>query len=211
MKRTLHAFALLLSVASVAWSVSAPAQRSGISSNPRWALHSMIPVWIDRQNLPPQGDQLVERAMRTWTTASNGALTLQRTFVATDSGIRIHFNGAGGNYGETRPHIGTSGFIDAAEVNIAADAPIDVEPLTRGIIVYLTALHELGHALGLEHTTNFDDIMYLFRQPGDGPRYFGNYRKLLKTADDIGTETATGLSAYDVATLRALYGIGRSR
>jgi hypothetical protein len=29
--------------------------------------------------------------------------------------------------------------------------------------------------------------MYLFREPGDGARYFGNYRRLLRTADDIGT------------------------
>jgi len=168
----------------------------------------VIPVWIDRQNLPPQGDLLVERAMRTWTTASNGVFTMRRTFLATEVGIRIYFNGAGGNYGETRPHIDASGLIDAAEVNIAADAPIDVDPLTRGIIIYLTALHEIGHALGLEHTRNFDDIMYLFRQPGDGPRYFGNYRKLLRSPEDIGSASATGLSAYDVATLRALYGVG---
>jgi len=162
-------------------------------------------VFIDRRNLPPQGDQLVEKAMKTWTTASNGAFTLQRTFVAGETGIRIYFNGAGGNYGETRPHIDASGLIDAAEVNIAADAPIDVDPLTRGIVVYLTALHELGHALGLEHTRNFDDIMYLFRQPGDGPRYFGNYRRLLQSADDIGTAKATGLSTNDVKALTDLY------
>ena len=184
---------------------SKPPQPSGISSKAHWAVHSVIPVWIDRRNLPPQGDQLVERAMRTWTTASNGAFTMRRTLLATEAGIRIYFNGAGGNYGETRPHIDADGLIDAAEVNIAADAPIDVDPLTRGIIVYLTALHELGHALGLEHTRNFDDIMYLFRQPGDGPRYFGNYRKLLRTEGDIGS-AATGLSAYDVETLRTLYG-----
>jgi hypothetical protein len=125
--------------------------------------------------------------------------------VADSAGIRIYFNGAGGNYGETRPHIDARGLIDAAEVNIAADAPIEVDPLTRGIVVYLTALHELGHALGLEHTRNFDDIMYLFRQPGDGPRYFGNYRRLLQTADDIGTPRATGLSMNDVKALTDLY------
>jgi len=175
------------------------------SPNAHWAVHSVIPVWIDRRNLPPQGDQLVEKALKTWTTASGGAFSLQRTFVADSAGIRIYFNGAGGNYGETRPHLDGKGLIDAAEVNIAADAPIEVDPLTRGIVVYLTALHELGHALGLEHTRNFDDIMYLFRQPGDGVRYFGNYRKLLKSADDIGAATATGLSAYDVEALRALY------
>lgn len=181
------------------------AQASVFSPKERWAPRSTINVWVDRQNMPPQGDQLVERAMKTWTTAADGAFTLRRTLLATDAGIRIYFNGAGGNYGETRPHIDTTGFIDAAIVNIAADAPIEVDPLTRDIVVYLTALHELGHAIGLEHTRNFDDIMYLFRYPDDGVRYFGNYRKLLKGSADIGSAAATGLSAYDVEALRELY------
>jgi Matrixin len=182
------------------------ATQSSLSPQAHWANRAVIQVWIDRQNLPARGDQLVERAMQAWATASDGAFTLRRTFVEGDAGIRVYFNGAGGNYGETRPHVNrASGLIDEAEVAIAADAPIQVDPLTRDIIVYLTALHELGHALGLEHTANFDDIMYLFRQPGDGPRYFGNYRRLLRSADDIGTTAATGLSAYDVTTLRTLY------
>ena len=184
-------------------------QRSGIAPNEHWALRSVIPVWVGRENMPAGGDQLVERAMKTWTTAANGAFTLQRSFVASENaGIRIYFNGAGGNYGETRPLVDGTGLIHAAVVAIAADAPIEVDTTTRQIIVYLTALHELGHALGLRHTTNFDDIMYLFREPGDGPRYFGNYRRLLRSADDIGGPTATGLSAYDVSALRELYGVG---
>jgi hypothetical protein len=196
MKRMLVAATLLM----------IPTAQSSLSPPAHWANRSVIQVWIDRQNVPARGDQLVERAMRTWAAASDGAFTLRRTFVERDAGIRVYFNGAGGNYGETRPHVNrATGLIDEAEVAIAADAPIQVDTLTRDIIVYLTALHELGHALGLEHTANFDDIMYLFRQPGDGPRYFGNYRRLLRTGDDIGTATATGLSAYDVAALRGLY------
>ena len=34
-------------------------------------------------------------------------------------------------------------------------------------ILYLTCLHELGHAFGLAHSRNFDDVMYSFRSGGD--------------------------------------------
>ena len=86
---------------------------------------------------------------------------------------------------------------------MAADAGRD--PLERQIIVYLTALHEIGHALGMEHTVDITSIMYLFREPGDGDKFFGTYRRKLKSADDIGSSNATGISADDVVTLRALY------
>src|ERR1051325_5075817 len=82
-----------------------PAAQSGLSPQAHWASRSLISVWIDRQNMPDRGDQLVERAMRTWTTAADGAFTLRRTFITREAGIRVFFNGAGGNYGETRPRV----------------------------------------------------------------------------------------------------------
>jgi hypothetical protein len=107
-------------------------------------------------------------------------------------------------YGVTAPRLNReTGQLVKAEVFVAADAGRD--PLERQIIVYLTALHELGHALGMEHTNDITSIMYLFRQPDDGNKFFGSYRRRLKSADDIGAPMATGLSADDVVALRALY------
>jgi hypothetical protein len=47
--------------------------------------------------------------------------------------------------------------------------------------------------------------MYSFRRPDDGERYFGAYRRRLRSPDDIGSATATGLAPADVEALRALY------
>ena len=66
-------------------------------------------------------------------------------------------------------------------------------------------MHELGHALGLSHTAAFDDIMFFFGYGGDIVEYFDRYRRALQSRDDIADNA--GLSADDVATLRALYGV----
>src|SRR5512132_1785046 len=98
MKRMLFAATLLVapSVVSIADHVlpgaglAHPAQ-SSLSPQAHWETHSVIQVWIDRQNPPVRGDQLVERAMHTWSTASDGAFTLRRTFLERDAGIRVYF------------------------------------------------------------------------------------------------------------------------
>ena len=169
-----------------------------------WARGAAIKVWIDPAGAPKGGDELVERAMKTWTAAADGRFSLARSATKDTAGIRVHFFTRDWRYGMTQARPDPqSGLITDAEVVIASDADGDV--IDRQIVVYLTALHEIGHALGLSHSPQIADIMYLFREPGDGERFFGTYRRRLRSADDIGSTRALGLSADDVRALRALY------
>ncbi len=126
--------------------------------------------------------------------------------------VRVYWVAAdgAGQYGEMRPRLiggqrGASVYIrpdtDALGPEIGRRARD--EDLFRDTIVYLTCLHELGHALGLSHTADFSDVMYFFGFGGDIPAFFGRYREQLDARADIAG--VSGLSAGDLARVRSLY------
>jgi hypothetical protein len=156
--------------------------------------------WIEpcsRQESGCQSDdpQLAQWALEAWQSAAAGDIRFAPLTDREHARIRLYWaSSEQGLYGEARPILvdGKKG----AEVYVRP-APLDTQAdkLLRDAIVYLTCLHETGHALGLAHTASFDDIMYSFQYGGDIPEYFARYRRKLHTREDI--RGNSGLSEAD--------------
>jgi Matrixin len=146
-------------------------------------------------------EQLAEWALAAWQAASDGKLRFTR--VTSEESARLRFywaTGAAGRYGETRP-LRVDGQIGAAiyvRPDLTQFGPLiavagNQDHLFRHTVVYMTILHESGHALGHPHTSNFDSIMYSFGYGGDILEYFARYRRKLSKREDIPTRSGIRL------------------
>ena len=157
--------------------------------------------------------ELAGWALEAWNRAAGGQIHFKRVGAAGEARLRFLWaRAADGQYGEARP-ISVNG-RRGAELHIRPDlgslgleiaAAGARDSLFRDAVVYLTCLHESGHALGLSHTASFDDIMYSFQFGGDIPEYFLRYRRKLAQRGDI--RRHSGMSGADQRRLRARFGI----
>jgi hypothetical protein len=178
-------------------------------------LSSPVPYFIeDGKNVSgfDAGDrELAEMALAAWSRESGGHLKFVRAAQESSALVRVRWiSAADGLYGETQRT--TVNGKPGAIVNVSPSVVGLGEPiatmaskdrLLRDTIVYLTCVHETGHALGLQHTRNFEDIMYAFGYGGDIVEYFSRYRRNIKSRADIAR--FSGISPGDVMVLKSLY------
>jgi hypothetical protein len=148
----------------------------------------------------PDDPELARWALAAWEASSQGKLHFVEVKEEAKAQFRFTWETpAGGLYGETVP-INVNG-KRGAEIFIVNQTQGITDRLLRDTIVYLTCLHESGHALGLSHTAAFADIMFYFGYGGDIDEYFGRYRRKLMGRADI--RKNSGLSEADVLRLKA--------
>jgi hypothetical protein len=174
-----------------------------------------ISVYIeDGKRVPGYRDtdrELAQMAVDAWSRESGGKLKFTEAKQRDGAIIRLRWiSPTEGLYGETQ-RVDVNG-KPGAIVYVMPQVSVQGEPLAsravqdallRDTIVYLTCVHELGHAVGLNHTSKFQDIMYYFGYGGDILAYFMRYRNQLQSRADIAKHS--GLSTGDIRALHVLY------
>jgi hypothetical protein len=203
-----------LSVALLGAMLWSPVAASAQDRDPRLAGGGEVGYFIAPEDAAagsrPADRDLALQALEAWARLASPPVALVPAPEET-AALRVYWLPTGaGLYGEMRPRdvngspaadVFVHPDTDALGPDIALAARAD--PLFRDAIVYLTCVHEIGHAFGLEHTADFADIMYSFVYGGDLVAYFMRFREKLGGFEDLGT--VSPFSAADVLAFRALY------
>lgn len=155
--------------------------------------------------------ELAKMALNAWSQASGGILKFYEVTRERNAVVNLQWvDPSGGLFGETqqvplRGKMIATVYVmpDVAQLGEPLSKRATEDALLRDSIVYLTCVHEIGHAVGLRHTRSFEDIMYSFQFGGNLLEYFMRYRRQLQSREDIANHS--GLSSNDIQFLHQLY------
>ena len=169
---------------------------------------------IERSGHQPGDTELAKWAFEEWARGIGGALRFEANADEGLSQIRLYWLpwaiAAPGklSLGETRPFRanGHSAALisirpNAAMMNEDTARRMRQDALLRDTMVYVTCLHEIGHALGLSDSD--DDVNIMWGGGKQNLRVYQRYRQRLQTRASI--VRASWLSNDDIARAKALY------